>query len=253
MSGITPGFDLFTLAVVIASLVAGLVAAVSGFGIGSLLTPVFALQIDTRLAIAAVSIPHFIGTAQRFWSMRRKVDRRLLFEFGIASAAGGLAGALLHSHVNNSGLNVIFGCLLLFTAVAELTGWMRHVNWGRGFGSIAGAISGFLGGLVGNQGSIRTAGLLAYDVSPTAFVATATSVALIVDGARMPVYLINQGRDMFELWPMLAVATGGVMVGTAIGTRILPTLRQATFRRSVAILLAALGIYMLAIGIQRGR
>jgi uncharacterized protein len=246
ISGLAPGFDLFTLAVIMASITAGLVAAVSGFGIGSLLTPVLALQLDTRLAIAAVSIPHFIGTAQRLWTMRRNVDRRLLIEFGVTSAAGGLVGALLHSQVNSRGLNVIFGCLLLFTAVAEFTGWMRRVNWGRGFGSVAGAISGFLGGLVGNQGSIRTAGLLAYDISPIAFVATATTVALIVDGARMPVYLFNQGRQIFELWPMLAVATGGVVVGTAAGTRILPTLRQTAFRRSVAILLAALGVYMLA-------
>lgn len=241
-----PGFDLFTLAVIVASLVAGLIAAVSGFGIGSLLTPILALQVDTRLAIASVSIPHLIGTVQRFWTMRSNIDRKLLVEFGVASAVGGLAGALLHSRMNNRGLNVIFGCLLLFTAVAELTGWMRRVNWGRGFGAVAGAISGFLGGLVGNQGSIRTAGLLAYEVSPAAFVATATTVALIVDAARMPVYLYSQGPEMLALWPILTVATASVAIGTAIGTRILPTLRKTTFRRSIAILLAVLGVFMLA-------
>lgn len=243
---VAPGFDLFTLAVIVASLTAGSVAAVYGFGIGSLLTPVLALQVDTRLAIAAVSIPHLIGTAQRLWNIRGSVDRRLLREFGIASAAGGLAGALMHSRTNNRGLNVIFGCLLLFTAAAELTGWMRRLNWGRGFGSVAGAVSGFLGGLVGNQGSIRTAGLLAYEVSPSALVATATTIALIVDGARMPVYLFNQGREISALWPMLVLTSGGVVIGTAIGTRILPTLRETTFRRSVAILLAVLGVFVLA-------
>ena len=204
-----------------------------------------ALQVDTRLAIAAVSVPHLIGTAQRFWSMRRNVDRRLLLEFGITSAAGGLAGALMHGRLDNRVLTVVFGCLLLFTAAAELTGWMRRVHWGRSFGWIAGAISGFLGGLVGNQGSIRTAGLLAYDVSPSAFVATATTVALIVDGARMPVYMATQGRQVAALWPILAVATCGVVIGTAVGIRILPRLQPTTFRRSVAILLAALGAWML--------
>lgn len=48
--------------VVVVALVAGAIAAVTGFGIGSLLTPVLALQIDTRLAVAAVSIPHVVGT-----------------------------------------------------------------------------------------------------------------------------------------------------------------------------------------------
>lgn len=241
-----PGMNLFTLAVIVASLLAGFVASISGFGIGSLLTPVLALQVDTRLAIAAVSIPHVIGTAQRFWTMRRNIDRKLLKEFGVASALGGLAGALLHSRLSNRSLNVIFGCLLLFTAGAELTGWMRKVNWGRGFGFVAGALSGLLGGLVGNQGSIRTAGLLAYEVSPAAFVATATTVAMIVDGARMPVYLFNHGSDILALWQILAIASAGVVMGTLIGTRILPTLQKDTFRRGVAVLLAALGVFMLA-------
>lgn len=205
----------------------------------------FAYHVDTSLAIAAVSVPHLIGTAQRFWSMRRNVDRRLLLEFGITSAVGGLVGALLHGRLNSRTLTIVFGLLLLFTAIAELTGWMRKVRWGKSFGWIAGAVSGFLGGLVGNQGSIRTAGLLAYDVSPSSFVATATTVALIVDGARMPVYVATQGRNVVGLWPMIGVATLGVVVGTAIGVRILPRLRHALFRRTVAILLAVLGIAML--------
>jgi uncharacterized membrane protein YfcA len=46
------------------SVLAGGIAAVTGFGIGSLLTPVPALQVDTRLA--AVSVPHVIGTAVRY-------------------------------------------------------------------------------------------------------------------------------------------------------------------------------------------
>lgn len=235
----------YHVAVALAGLLAGLIAAISGFGIGSLLTPVIAYHVDTRLAIAAVSIPHLVGTAQRFWSMRRNIDRRLLLEFGITSAVGGLAGALAHGRLNSRVLTIIFGLLLLFTAFAELTGWMRKVRWGRSFGWIAGALSGFLGGLVGNQGSIRTAGLLAYDVSPSAFVATATTVALIVDAARMPVYMATQGRDVLRLWPTLAIATIFVVVGTAIGIRLLPLLRTSLFRRTVAILLAALGIGML--------
>jgi hypothetical protein len=86
----------FDLLVGTVALLAGIVAAVSGFGIGSLLTPTFALQAGTKAAVAAVSIPHVIGTLQRFWILRRYVDRRMLLAFGLTSAAGGLAGALAH-------------------------------------------------------------------------------------------------------------------------------------------------------------
>jgi uncharacterized membrane protein YfcA len=61
---------------------------------------------------------------------------------------------------------------------------------------IAGALSGLLGGLVGNQGGLRSAALLGFDLSKRSFVATATAVGLLVDGARMPVYVVTQAQDM---------------------------------------------------------
>jgi uncharacterized membrane protein YfcA len=72
----------FTLLMVIAvGVLAGVVASIAGFGIGSLLT----IQSGTKLAVAAVSIPHAIGTALRLWMMREHVDRRVLFSFGVTS------------------------------------------------------------------------------------------------------------------------------------------------------------------------
>ena len=107
----------FELLAVVAAVVAGGLAAVTGFGIGSLLTPILALQVDTRLAVAAVSVPHVIGTALRFWLLKGGVDRRVVWSFGLTSAAGGLAGAALQGWLGNRWLDVVFGALLLFAAV----------------------------------------------------------------------------------------------------------------------------------------
>lgn len=188
---------------------AGGVAAITGFGIGSLLTPVLALETGTKLAVAAVGVPHLVGTTQRFWMLRRHVDRRVLLGFGVASAAGGLAGALAHTRISSRGLGVVFGALLVLAGVSELTGWLERVRWGRRAAWAAGVLSGALGGLVGNQGGIRSAAMLGFKVPKEAFVATATAVALLVDGARLPVYLVTQGRAIAGLWPLLAAATGG--------------------------------------------
>jgi hypothetical protein len=136
--------------------------------------------------------------------------------------------------------------LLILAGTAELTGWMQKVRWGRRAAWLAGALSGLFGGLVGNQGSIRSAAMLGFDVPKEAFVATATAIALCVDAARLPVYLATQWRDIAGLWPSLAAATLGVVVGTALGARALGRLPQRTFRRVVAVLLLALGVYMLA-------
>src|SRR5215467_6473790 len=97
---------------VVAALAGG-IASVTGFGIGSLLTPVLSLQAPLKIAVAAVSIPHFIGTAIRFWMLRGHVDRRVLLGFGLASAAGGLTGALLHTRLGSPLLSIVFGGLLL--------------------------------------------------------------------------------------------------------------------------------------------
>jgi uncharacterized membrane protein YfcA len=83
--------------VIIVAIVAGTVSAVTGFGIGSLLTPFLAMSVGTRTAVAAVSIPHVVGTAVRFWLLQHDLDRRVLWSFGLTSAAGGLAGATLYS------------------------------------------------------------------------------------------------------------------------------------------------------------
>jgi uncharacterized protein len=235
----------FQIAVGVFGVLAGLIASVAGFGIGSLLTPLLALRVGAKLAVAAVSIPHVVGTAVRFWLLRGRIDRRIFVWFGITSAAGGLTGALLHAYASNRALGIVFGCLLLFVGISELTGVMTRVRFGRRAAWIAGTLSGVLGGLVGNQGGIRSAALLAFDTDKQTFVGTATAVGLVVDGARMPVYLITERSGLLPLWPLIAVATVGVVTGTLVGTRVLRRVPDRQFRVVVAFLLLALGGWML--------
>jgi uncharacterized protein len=235
----------FNALVVAVGMCAGAIASVTGFGIGSLLTPTLGLQVGTKIAVAAVSIPHVIGTALRFWMLRERVDRRVLLTFGLTSAAGGLTGALLHEWVSSPWLTVVFGALLLFVAMSEFSGLAQRMRFRGPVAWIAGAASGLLGGLVGNQGGIRSAALLGADLPRRTFVATATAVGLIVDGARMPVYLATTGRDVLGVWPTVAAATVGVIAGTLLGNRLLARIPETRFRPIVAIILGVLGAAMI--------
>ena len=238
-----PTFFLVLMAVV--GLIAGAIASVSGFGIGSLLTPVLAVKAGTKLAVAAVSDPHLMATALRFWLMRKHVDRRLLWNFGLMSAAGGLTGALLHSYADSPALTFVFGGLLIFTGVMGLTGLSERLRFKGWMAWVAGAVSGMLGGMVGKQGGIRSAAMLGFNVPRHAFVATTTAVGLIVDAARMPVYLITQGDEVARLWPGLLAATVGAIIGTLVGERLLRRIPEPIYRRLVAGLILALGVFML--------
>ena len=101
---------------------------------------------------------------------------------------------------------------------------------------------------MGNQGGIRSAALLAFDGDKETFVATATAVGLIVDAARMPVYLATEQDALRAVWPLIAWATIGVLAGTIAGRRVLARVPEAMFHRVVALLLLTLGVWMIVHG-----
>jgi uncharacterized membrane protein YfcA len=237
--------DPFLIIVLGVSIAAGGIAAVSGFGIGSLLTPLFGTQIGIKLAVAAISIPHLVGTAFRFFLLREHVDKRLLLGFGLTSAAGGLVGALLHAFVDSPLLTAVFAVLLMFAGLTGLVGIAERLQLRGAAAWIAGALSGLLGGLVGNQGGIRSAALLGFNVPKQAFVATATAVGLIVDGARLPVYMISHGWSVLSHWTLIVTATIGVILGTLVGNKVLTRIPEKLFQRIVSAIVLFLGLAML--------
>ncbi len=236
------GSHLLTLA---AAIVAGGIASISGFGIGSILTPLLAAAYGTKLAVAVVSVPHLIGTALRFSFIYQHVDRRVLLSFGVASAIGGLTGALLHVWLKSVWLGYILSVLLLFAGMMGLTGWAQRMHFGGTVAWIAGILSGGFGGLVGNQGGIRSAALQGFDLSKQSFVATATGIALAVDFFRMPVYAATQWRDVAAVWPVTLIAMVAVVAGTLLGQPVLRRIPPPVFRRVVAGIILMLGIWML--------
>jgi uncharacterized membrane protein YfcA len=236
----------FEILVGVAAFLAGAVASVTGFGIGSLLTPLLSLRTGMKLAVAAVSLPHLAGTMLRFWRLKGSMDRRVFLSFGLPSAAGGLVGALIHTYATSPALTALLGLLLLFAGTMSLTGYADRLRFRGATAWVAGALSGLFGGMVGNQGGIRSAGLLGFDVSKEAFVATATAVGLIVDGVRMPIYLVTEGAEIAQVWPLVGAATVGVLAGTLAGEKVLRRVPEPAFRRIIAAVLIVLGIMLLA-------
>ncbi len=236
---------LYDGAVFIVGVLAGGVATVSGFGIGSLLTPLLALKVGTGLAVAGVSIAHFLGTALRFWLWKQHINKKVLFTFGLTSAVGGLLGALLHNVFANVILTIIFGCLLVFAGISGITGLSDKWRLNGPGAWTAGALSGMFGGLVGNQGGIRSAAMFGFDLKGKEFVATATGIALAVDVARMPVYLVSQGKDLVAIGALVAIASAGVLLGTEIGVGLFRRIPEALFKKIVSGIIFLVGLFVL--------
>lgn len=104
---------------------------------------------------------------------------------------------------------------------------------------------GFLGGLVGNQGEIRSAAMLGFELEQKEFVATATGIALMVDIARIPVYLVTQGEQILSIWKLILIASIGVLIETAAGTWILRKIPEKIFKKVLAAIVILVGIFVL--------
>jgi uncharacterized membrane protein YfcA len=227
------------------AVLSGATASVVGFGIGSMLTPLLAARYGTQAAVALVAVPHAVATALRCWRLRASIDRDVLLRFGTLSAVGGVGGALLFSRLGSAALSRTLGALLLLTAIAQLT---RLASRWHPRGPVVGALglaSGFFGGVAGNQGGLRAAALSSFALAPLAFVATSTATGLLVDAARLPIYLWRAGDIITQLWIPVAIASAGVLAGTVVGERILLGMPRETYARILAIAIGALGIWLI--------
>jgi len=231
------------------AILAGAVAAVSGFGIGSLLTPILLLSMPAAHAVAILAIPHAAATSIRWLRLRADVHRPTFRQFGIASAAGGLAGAALQSQLASPALTLVLALLLFLAGITELLERrvpLPQTPFWRLFG---GTLSGIFGGLVGNQGGIRAAALLGFQLPPRQLVATATASALLVDAARVPIYFLSAGDVIGRTAPLWLIMSFGVILGTFLGVPVLTRMPEATYRRILGGLLVVLGGFLFAAAI----
>ena len=143
-------------------------------------------------------------------------------------------------------LAIRFGTTTAIALVTlQLTGWASRWQPHGLLVALFGLVSGFFGGVAGNQGGLRSAALTAFGLPPLGFVATATAIGLLVDTARTPVYLWNSGPVLVTLWAPIIVATVGVVIGTVLGERMLLGLSPRRFGQTIGAAIGALGIWML--------
>jgi len=234
-----PGLDLAFAAL---GVLGGAVAAVSGFGIGSLLTPFLLLSFPAAEAVAIVALPHVVATTLRLWSLRSDIDWPTFRQFGLASAAGGLAGAALQPVLGSGALTLVLAALLLAAGGSELLRRPVPLPATPFWRLTGGTLSGVFGGLVGNQGGIRAAALLGFRLETRALVATSTASALLVDAARVPVYLVLRGEVVAASTALWLSGTAGVVIGTFVGVPVLGRIPRGLYRQIVGALLVLLGV-----------
>ena len=250
------------LVVALVALFASGLTFFSGFGLGTLLMPAFALLMPLPSAIAATAIVHLLNNLFKLALVGRSANGGVVLRFGLGAAVAAVAGAgalvlfaglppvatyEIHGAAFEATpvklvigmLIVVFACLELYPAFGALAVAPKYLVAG-------GLLSGFFGGLSGNQGAFRSAFLIKAGLGKKEFIATGVVCAVIVDVVRLSVYGVSSRATGFmglggNHTGLIVTAVVFAFAGAFVGARLLDKLTLGFVRTVVALSMIAIG------------
>ncbi len=248
----------------LAAFVTSALTLFSGFGLGTLLMPVFALFFPLNEAIGVTAIVHLLNNILKLILLGRHADREVVIKFGLPAIVSALIGALIlvwisklpviHSYHFGENIytitpvKIIIGLLMIFFAMLEVQPADRKYTFDRKYLPLGGVFSGFFGGLSGHQGALRSAFLIRSGLSKESFIATGVVIACIVDVSRLFVYSSRFQIDLSaEHIYLLLTAILFAFTGIFAANRLLKKVTMRMVQLTVSALL-----FVIAIGLISG-
>ncbi len=253
--------------IIIISIVALFVAGLtffSGFGLGTLLMPAFALFFPVEIAVAATAIVHLANNIYKGILMGKYADVKVVLLFTIPAAITAFLGALLLSYFSHlspiieynlfdklftiTPVNITIGILMIIFAFVELVPFLKKINFSNKMIPIGGLLSGFFGGVSGHQGALRTAFLVHAGLEKKSFIGTMVLSAIVIDIVRLSVYgftFLKFDSSMLQtggLKSLLIAGTIAAFIGSSVGKYLLEKVTFDTIHVIVGIMLMLLGI-----------
>ncbi|PIP95358.1 MAG: hypothetical protein COW00_10510 [Bdellovibrio sp. CG12_big_fil_rev_8_21_14_0_65_39_13] len=239
----------------------------SGFGLGTILLPVFALWFPLEIAVAMTAIVHLMNNLFKFFLVRKFVNFKVVLSFGVPAIIAAFIGAILLQGLSLNPthftyelgdrvfdvtlIKLVMALIIIFFTLFELIPFLKKLSFSKRFMPIGGALSGFFGGLSGHQGALRSAFLSKLDLSKEQFVATGTVIACLVDLSRLAIYTNRfhlHGNDHQMTVVSVVVATLAAFAGAYIGSRVLKKITMHIVQNLVSFGLIVLAV-LLGMGI----
>jgi len=231
----------------------------SGFGLGTIMTPVLMIFFPVEIAIALTGLVHFFNNVFKLFLVGKNADKDTLLRFGIPAVIAAFFGAWVLLHIPDVKplfvyqmfgktfevypVKFIISVLLILFATIDLIPFFNKIQFGKDKLPLGGVLSGFFGGLSGNQGALRTAFLIKAGLSKQAFIGTAVVVSTFVDFTRLSVYasrISNSGIE--ENLPLVICATLAAISGAYLGNILLKKVTLKFLQIVVAIMLILISI-----------
>jgi uncharacterized membrane protein YfcA len=236
----------------------------SGFGLGTLLMPAFALFFPIEVAVAATAVVHGANNIFKIGLVGKHADKALIVGFGFPAIIAAFAGAATLGYVSHfeelaryslgsqtaviTPINLIMGVLMLVFALFELLPRFRELKFDRKHLFMGGILSGFFGGFSGHQGALRSAFLTKVGISTEAFVGTNAVIGFMVDMARIATYaamfLLAKTTSPIgtDQWPLILAGIIAAFIGVMIGKRLLHKITMKTIQTLTGTLLFAIAL-----------
>ncbi len=237
----------------------------SGFGLGTLLVPVFAIFFSIDLAIALTAVVHFLNNIFKLTLIGKSANRQIIFKFGFPALLSAILGAYVLTFVADippvyayriSGklfyitpLKLTIGALLLIFSLFDIVPKLTKLNFEQKYIPLGGVLSGFFGGLSGNQGALRSAFLIRANLTKEEFIASGVVIAVLIDVSRLTVYsadILKVGDKINYM--LLFSATLSAFLGALIGNSVLKKITIKTLQQVVGVMLLIFSV-LLVLGI----
>lgn len=255
------------IAVALAAFLAAGLTLYSGFGLGTLLLPVFALFFPAEVAVVATALVHGANNVFKVSMLGRHADREVVLKFGLPAIAAAILGAVtlgwiaqsdssMAVEVNEQAIiritpvKLLIGLLMIGFALFELLPRFRTLAFDRRWLPLGGVLSGFFGGVSGHQGALRSAFLAKTGLSTQRFVGSNAVIGFLVDLTRISVYIvlftaIGGQSGEYEVWPLVITGAGAAFCGVMLGKRYLHKVQMASIQTLVGILLFGVGLALI--------
>jgi len=230
---------------IISTFIASMFGTFTGFGISTVLIPLFILFFPPQVTLLMVGIIHWFNNVWRITLFRKGLVYRLVLYFGVPGVLLSFMGARLSVEIPQTILTRAIGVVIilyvLFTYVKE----DFKVKADKKNAFLGGSLYGFSSGISGIGGEIRSMFLLAYKLPKSVYIATTGAISLTVDTTRIITYVYGGARLSTLLLYAAPILIAGTLIGAYFGKNIVDKIPKEKFRTVVGIFLFLIAIKMI--------
>ncbi len=231
---------------ILLSLAAFLTAAVSGtvgFGGAILLLPVLTATVGVSKAVPILTLIQIVGNGSRVVFARSEINWRAVGSYLITAVPFSALGALSFVVAPKALMLKVIGVSILSYIVLKMLGYTDGQLSRKGL-PLAGAVVGFLSGLVGTAGPLGAAVFLSMNMPPLMYISTDAFSSLVMHAVKATVY--NQSNAEPSTISLLTISMSLMTIlGTLAGNKVAKRIPEQIFRRAVTALVAVAAVEMI--------